>query len=242
LESKTYKILNFNFPFLSQYVVTQFQINNLFYILSIDKSKQTLIVYTFKNGNAEQKIFDFSSFKFQNQNTQFLTFNQIIKQNPIEKIEVDDYNPLFKSTKKSKVYMLKDRIILTLDHNSKKTQVFDINLETNDLNEKNFTQSSIQEPKTISNSFYQDGKLYQINASKSELLLDIKDYDTSQTIKSVKVSKNETIPFKNSPLIIQKDNRKPTELKKQKNLFNICTFWTSVYLFLKTNKTLLLLL
>lgn len=216
LESKTHKILNFTFPFASQYVVTQFQNNNLFHILAKDRFKQALIVYTFRDEKVEQKIIDFSSFNFQDENTQFVTFNQIIGRNPIEKIEIDEYNPLFKSTKKSKVYMLKDHIILTLDHNPKKTQVFDINLESHDLTEKNFTQSSIQDPKKITNSFYQEDKLYQITASESELLLDIKDYNSSQTIKSIKVSKNDTIHFKNSPLVIQKDNRKPTELKKTK--------------------------
>jgi len=112
--------------------------------------------------------------------------------------------------------MLKDHIILTLDYSPKKTQVFDINLENLDLNEKNFTQSSIQDPKKTSNSFYQEGKLYQINASESELLLDIKDYNSSQTIKSIKVLKKDIIHFKNSPLVIQKDNNKPTELKETK--------------------------
>jgi hypothetical protein len=216
LERKTYKSLNYDFPSSSQRMITQFQKGNLFYILSIEKSKQALIVYTFRNGMAEQKVFDFSTYKFQNNNSKFVTFNQLIGANPIEKIEADEYNPLFKSTKKSKVYMSKDHIILTLDHNSKKTQAFDLNIESNDLTEKNFIQSSIQEPRTISNSFYHDGKLYQINASESQLLLDIKDFNTSQTIKSVKVSKNDTIRFKNSPLVIQKDNRKPTELKKTK--------------------------
>lgn len=216
LDKKTYKILNYKFPFSNQHVIAQFQKDNLFHILTIEKSQQALLVHTFKNEKVEQKIFDFSTFKFQEKNTQFVTFNQLFWANPFEKIDVDDYNPLFKSTKKNKIYMLKDHIILTLDHNPKNTQVFDINLESHDLNEKNFPQSSIQEPKTISNSFYQDGKLYQINASESELLLDIKDYNTSQTIKSVKVSKNDTLFFKNSPLVIQKNDEKPTELKKTK--------------------------
>jgi len=216
LENKTCEILNFKYSFWDQDVVASFQKNNMFYILSKYKYKQALNVHTFRDKKVEERIFDFSGFKFQNQNTQFLRFNQVIIKNPIEKIEVDDYNPLYKSTKKSKVYMLEDEIILTLDHNSKKTQVFELNLKSHDLNEKTFIQSSLQTPKKISNSFYQDGKLYQINASESELLLDIKDFNTSQTIKSVKVSENETISETNSPLVIQKDNRKPIELKKTK--------------------------
>jgi len=216
LENKTYRTSNLRFPFSGQHIITQFQKNNSFYILSIGRNDQTLIVNTLNNGGVEKKSFNFSSYKFQDENTQSLTFTQLVIKNPIEKIETDDYNPLYKSTKKSKIYILDNRLILTLDHNSKKTQVFDLNLETNDLNEKNFTQSIIQEPKKLSNSFLQEDKLYQINASESELLLDIKNYYSGQTIKSIAMSKNDENQFKSSPFFIQKDNRKPKDFKETK--------------------------
>lgn len=214
LESKTYKMLSFKFPVSSQYVITTFQKNNLFYILSKHVSQPALIVYVFTNGIVEEKAFDFSSFTFQNRKTQFLTFNQVLQEDPIEKIESDEYNPLFKSTKKSKAYIVNDHIILTFDYNPKKTQVFDINLENNDLTEKSFAQSATQNAKKLSNSFLYNDKIYQINATQDELLLDVKDYKSGETVKSFKVMKNDTIRFKSSPLLAQGDNQKPKELKK----------------------------
>lgn len=213
LETKTNKVLSFKFPVTSQYIITTFQKDNLFYIISKDIAQPALISYAFKNGIVEEKVFDFSPYTFQNRRTQLLTFNQVLSENPIEKIESDEYNPLFKSTKKSKMYMLNDHIILTLDQNPKKTQVFDLNLGSHDMTEKNFIQSGTQDPKKLSNSFFYNNKIYQINTTQDELLLDIKDYNSTETLKSFKVTKNDTIRFKSSPLLTQQNNEKPKELK-----------------------------
>ena len=214
LEGKTYKVLRFNFPVSSQSIITTFQQNNLFYILSQDASQPALGVYAFKNGIVEEKIYDFSPFTFQNRKTQFLTFNQVLRENPIEKIESDEYNTLSKASKKTKAYMLDNHIILTLDYNPNKTQVFDLNLENHDLTEKIFPQSATQDQRKLSNSFFYKDKIYQINTTQDELLFDVKDFNSGETIKSFKVSKNDTIRFKSSPLLMQRDNEKPKEVKK----------------------------
>ncbi|MBF7093550.1 hypothetical protein IUY40_18625 [Flavobacterium sp. ALJ2] len=213
LEGKTYKMLSYNSPISSQFVISTFQKNNLFYIVTRDISEPELFVYVFKNGIVEEKAFDFSSYTFQNRKTQRISFNQVITENPIEKIELDEYNPLFKSSKKSKLYMFDEHIILTLDHNPNQTQVFDINLETNDISEKDFGQSVINNPRKLSNSFLYNDKIYQINSTQNELLFDIKDYNSGETLKSYKAIKNDTIHFKSSPLLIQGENQRTKELK-----------------------------
>lgn len=212
--NKTIKPLKFSFPYSKQYFIATFQKNNIFYILSKDSAEQTLTLYRFKNDTVEEKPLDFSTFTFQNKNTQFLTFNQFIRDYPIEKIEVGDYNPLSRSIKKSKVYMLDNRLILTFDQNPAKTQIFEVNLETYEIKEKNFPQPVSEKPKKLSNSFFLDNKVYQINTNQEELIIDIKNYNTGETIKNVKISKNDTIKFKNSPLLLQVEDQKPKDIKK----------------------------
>jgi hypothetical protein len=211
LENKTFKALKFRFPSSNQYVITP-----LFNILTKDLSEQTLTLYTFKNGTAEEKIFDFSAFLFQNKNTQKTTFNKIIEAFPIEKMEVDDYNSLFKSAQKTKIYMLDERLILTLDHNPKKTQIFDLILKNDTIIEKNFAQPIPKKAVRSSNSFFYDNKIFQVNANPEELLFDVKDYDSGLSLKNISVSKNDTIRFKNSPLLIQSENGRTKELSKTK--------------------------
>ena len=215
-ENKTTRTINFHYPSSAQYVVSEFQQNNSYNIVSKDLSEQTLALYTFKNGVVEEKLFDFSAFHFQDKNGKAQSFSKIIRENPVEKMEASDYNPLYKGTAKSKLYVLPNHMILTLDHNPKKTQIFDLNLDTEEIKEKNFTKTVSEKPKKLSNSFLQDNKLYQISANEDELLLDVKDYNSDQTLKSIKISKNDTIRFKISPLIIQREGQKQSELKTTK--------------------------
>ena len=224
LETKTFKLLKFSFPFSTEYIVDYFQEKNTFYILSKDKEEQALALYIFKNGVLEEKEFDFSSFVFQNKNTQLVTFNKIIEENPIEKIDTDAFTPFDKSTKISKAYLINNHLILTLDHNPKKTQVFDLDIENHTVSEKSFTQPVLDNSNKISNSFFSDNKLYQISGSKYGISIEIKDYNSGQTLKDIKVLKNDTIKFKTSPLLLQYDGRQPTELKKTSQFLNRLVF------------------
>lgn len=214
LESKTSKALSFTFPSENQYVITTFQENETFYVLSNDLTQNGLIVYAFKNGTAEEKLFDFSTYTFQDKKIKPLLFNQLISEYPIEKMDPSDFTPLNQSTKKTKVYFLNHHILLTLDHHPKETLVFDLDLESDQLTARSYPQSNLAGPKKQSNSFLCDDRLYQLNVTDAELAFDIKEYTTGQIIKSYKVTKNDTIGFKSSPLWSQRDNLKPKEIKK----------------------------
>ncbi|SHL74739.1 hypothetical protein [Flavobacterium chilense] len=213
LENKTSKTLNFTFPENIESVITTFQNNNTFYILGKEKSNQHLLLYEFKNGKCEIKMFDFSTFLFQNERGLKFSLSSLLRYFPIQKIESDDFNPLSKTSSINKMYVLDNRIILTFDYNLKKTQVFDLDMETSEVTEKNFDQPVSKTPTRTSNSFYNENKLFQIKASKDEFLLNIKDFDSGKTIKNIALSKNDTIRFKNSPLYLQINDNKPQELK-----------------------------
>ncbi|MBF4517119.1 hypothetical protein IRZ71_12220 [Flavobacterium sp. ANB] len=213
LETKTSKTLNFDFPQNNESILTTFQKNNNFYIVAKEKNEQHILLYEFKNGKCEIKMFDLSGFPFQNEKGQTFTFSSLIRYYPIEKMESNDFNPLDKTTSINKMYVLEDRIILTFDYNSKKTQVFDLNLETTAVTEKNFDQPVTKKASQNSNSFYSENQLFQIKTNNDEFLFDIKDFDSGKTLKSVSVSKNDTIRFKNSPFLLQIGDNKPQELK-----------------------------
>lgn len=213
LGTKASKALNFNLPLNNEYIITSFQKNNAFYILSKETSKQHVLLYKFNNGNCEVKMFDLSTISFQNDNGQSLAFNTILRYYPIEKMDADNFNPLDKTVSKSKMYVLDGHILLTFDYSLKKTQVLNLNLETLDVTEKNFDQPISKKPSKTSNSFFYENKLLQIKVSNEELLFDIKNFDSGTTLKSVAASKNDTIRFKNSPLYLQISDKKPQEIK-----------------------------
>jgi hypothetical protein len=213
LETKTTKALNFDLPPNNEYLVTTFQKNNNFYILSKERDQQHLLLYEFNNGKAEVKMFDLSGIQFQNEKGQTLAFNTVIRYYPIEKMDPDNFNTLDKTIHKTKMYVLDNHILLTFDYSLKKTQVLDLNLTNVSVTEKNFNQPITKKPSKTSNSFVYENKLLQIKSGKEELVFDIKDFDSGKTLKSVNVSKKDTIDFKNSSFFLQINDKKPQEIK-----------------------------
>ncbi|WP_431243417.1 hypothetical protein ACQ9BO_01815 [Flavobacterium sp. P21] len=213
LETKTSNPLSFDFPANTGNVITSFQKNNTFYILSKEKDQDHLLLFEFRNEKCEIKMFDFTPFSFKNEKGQGVSFSALVQYHyPIEKIESDDFSSLDKSENKSKMFIQDDGIVLTFDYNAKRTQTFHLNFETNAVTEKLFDTPATQTPSTT-NSFYLEKKLYQISANSDQLLFSIKDFDSGKSIKNVSISKNDSISFKNSPMFLQVNGEKPIKLK-----------------------------
>ena len=242
LNAKTTYLSNYYSSYSNQDIVTSFQENNTFYILSLKNLEQKMLLYVYKDGKKEEKILDFTAFKFQNNSTEVLKLNQILEVCPIEKIETNQFNPLFKGTEKTKLYVLKNRLLLTLDHNYKETQAFDIDLNTFEIQEKKFPQPATKKQNGLSNSYYHENKVYQLTSNEDELLFEIKEYQSSQTIMSIPVSKKDTIPFKNSPLWIQMSGQKPRELKNTAKFLQRMLFLNVGLTVYKTPKAILITL
>jgi hypothetical protein len=240
LNAKTNAFYNYSLSYSNESIVTSFQESNCFYILSRKDVEQKLVLYIFKDGKKEEKTLDFSSFKFQNRNTKPLTLSQILEVCPIEKIETNQFNPLFKGTQKTKMYVLKNRILLTLDHNFNETQVFDIDLNTFEIQEKKIPQPATKKAVGLANSFYHENKIYQLNSNEDELLFEIKDYKSNEIVKTIQVPKTDTIPFKSSPLLIQIDGQKPKEIKNTAKFLQRLLFLNTGLTVYKTPTTILI--
>lgn len=213
METKTSNALSFDFPPNTGNIITSFQRNNAFYILSKEKDQEHLLLFEFRNEKCEIKMFNFTPFSFKNEKGQSVSFSALVQYHyPIEKIDTDDFVSLDKSEKKSKMYVQDDKIILTLDYNLKRTQVFTLNLQNNEVSEQFFDTPETQTSKTT-NSFYLENKLYQISTNSDQFLFSIKDFESGKSIKNVSISKNDSITFKNSPMFLQINGQKPQKLK-----------------------------
>ncbi|PKB16557.1 hypothetical protein [Flavobacterium sp. 5] len=238
----TTTIINYDLQYFNQTLITQFQENNTFYILAKKEFEEKLILYIFKNGTKEEKILDFTSFKYQNSKNKEIKFSQILEALPIEKIETNQFNPLFKGTQRTKLYVLKNRLLLTFDHNDNETQAFDIDLATFEIHEKNFPKTATKNYVSLSNSYYHENKIYQLKVNADELLFEIKDYKTTDSIKSILVLKTDTIPFKTSPLRLQLDGQKPKEFKTTAKFLNQLVYLEVGLTVYKTSNSILITL
>ncbi|WP_281227226.1 hypothetical protein [Flavobacterium aquiphilum] len=242
LDSKTNAVVNYELQFFNQDVITHFQENNTFYILAQKHFEEKLILYIFKDGKKEEKILDFSSFKFKNSKNQAVSFSKILEVCPIEQIETNHFNPLFKGTQKTKLYVLKNRLLLTFDHNDNETQGFDINLATFEIQEKLFPKTATKNYVSLSNSYYHENKIYQLKVNAEELQFEIKDYKTGENIKTFTVPQTDAIPFKTSPLWLQMEGQRPKELTNTTNFLHQLVYLEVGLTVYKTTKSILITL
>jgi hypothetical protein len=242
LNTKTISIFPYELPLQNEQILNTFQTNNSFYMLSQKVAEEKLVLHIFKNGKKDEKTLDFSSFHFYNKANEPLKLNEILEVFPIEQLETNQFNPLFQGVKKTKLYVEENNLILTFDYNTKQTQIFDINLSTFEITEKNLPQMALKKQNGLANSYFYENKIYQLNLNDEEMIFSVKDYNSTNTITSYSVTKNDSITFKNSPLYIQADNQKPQELSSTKKFFQrllVLNVGLSVY---KTKKNILITL
>lgn len=213
LDHKTSESLNFDFPKNHDYIISSFQENNALYILAKEKEFEHLLLYKFENQKCTIKMLDFSPFTFKNKQNVNISFNALIKYFPIKKMESGILNPIDLASQISKMYVADDCFILTFDDRIERTQAFEVNLNSGVMKERTFDHPSSTNPLGTANSFYNDKKLFQVAANEDELLFEVKDFGTKNTIRKYSFSKNDSIPFKNSPFFVQINNKKPKQLK-----------------------------
>ncbi len=217
-EARQSKTTEYEIELESETFLSDFVINNVYYILTLPKTTESLKLYVFKNKIRVIKTIDISALHFTDDKNKTSTLSEILQENPLEKFESDLFHPLPIGVSKSKLFVLENRLVFTLDHNSSETQTFEIDLNTFEITEKKFTQvASKKESK--SNSYYHNNKLYQLKVSGDEIALTAKDYKSSAIISNYSTTKDNTINFKNSPFFIQTGNQKPREVKTVKKFF-----------------------
>lgn len=214
-ENKTSKATTFQFDFKDESILNTFSENNSFYILTLPKKENKLKFYILNNGKAEEKVLDFSSYNFTNSQGKPNTFNELISSEGLELVDTKTLNPLFKCVGKSKMYLSGKQLVLTFDSTAK-TQIFEIDLNTFIISEKNIPQQILTKSTGKSNSYYFQEKLYTLKTNEEELSIASIDLKTQQVIKKYYADTKDTISFRNSPLFSQTGSQKGRILKNTK--------------------------
>ncbi len=120
------------------------------------------------------------------------------------KIEERNPNPIGTTTAQNKLYLKDDTAILTFDGFADET----ISVEV-DLNNYTHTLRHIPKPymseqlikRTPSNSFLFEEHLYQIVSRNEALAFEVKKYPSAEVVYSEYISKQDSISFKNTPIL-----------------------------------------
>jgi len=196
-------------PLKDETVLSTFSENNSFFILALQDEQENkkerddfLKLYIFNDGKYTQRVLDFADFTFKDSDNKETTLVELIEEYGIQKIDVPDFTALPVTASKIKMYVLNDRMVITLDHLPALTQFITIATPAYSITERIIPQPALNKVgKSV--SFYNADRLYQLKLNDEALELSATDVATGKLIKSHTATDKDSITFKNSPLVVQ---------------------------------------
>ncbi|RYZ84604.1 MAG: hypothetical protein EOP04_17700, partial [Proteobacteria bacterium] len=210
LSSKSYV-----FQYENENLLISFQHRNKFYILTVAKDENELILYEFIKGVPQMRVLDLSAFTFETARGQKLKLSSLLEYYPPQLIEENGLTPLSVAAQECKIYPNEDNLLITFDQSPGYTRIFTINLSDFSVTEQKIQQQQLTEA-SLSNSFINGDMLFQFKANRSEMLLSASKLKTKQVINTFRVGEDDNVSFKNGPLLLQSPNGNLTEFSSTK--------------------------
>lgn len=196
-------------PLDKEKIIKKITVNNAFYIVSIVKSTGILNFYVLKDGVLEKKSVDLTSKRFLDRNNKTTTLWDLVSSSTsyegpysFQTIATETPPSLALSANKHKVYVLGNKLMFTLDDNSRFTQTVTIDLTSFSETTKMFAQPVFPgdngEVTFDSNSFLLDNKIIQMKNNYDLMKITVKDME-DKPIKEFLIN-NQEISFKNSDI------------------------------------------
>jgi hypothetical protein len=206
-------------PLEKEKIIQKITVNNVFYIISIIKNTGVLNFYVLKDGVLERKSVDLSDKTFENKMDRTTNLWDIVSSTTdyqssysFQTIATETPPSLALSAYKHKVYVLDNKLLFTLDDNSRFTQTFTIDLSDFSTTTKVFAQPVFKGGDIHSyesNSFLLDGKIIQMKNNSDLMKITVKDME-DHPIKEFLINDQE-ISFKNSD--INQENGSPKSFR-----------------------------
>lgn len=179
---------------------------NKFHFITITKKESIINIYSFDNeANFHKQIIDLSNEIFLNEKSINVPLYDLFYGKgggKLMKIEEDTPNSIEITSEKNKLYLRDKEILLSFDENKTHTQFISINLNNFDFEVKSQEKTSIKSKgRKQSNSFVKDNYFYALTSTKDYFTFKIYNFQSSAIIKEFSAAVDETISFKNSPII-----------------------------------------
>lgn len=191
--------------------VQSVSIQNKFYLISIIKYTSIFKVYSFDDdGNHSINIVDFAINNFIDKKGKMVVLydlmpglystNTLID---IKKIDEKTPSSIEIASEFVKLYIRNNDVIFSFDQNSNTTQTLTFNLNTFEKKVNQFTKplelTNSNQKKT--NSFISEDNIFLIASTDDELIFRAQNFESGNLVKEYSVNANDTIYFKNSPII-----------------------------------------
>ena len=199
-------------------VIDRASAGNCYMVFSLDKKTSEFIVSKWKNpDSAHVTRFPVHEGNIWNDLTVGSGFSRELQITKVDEAGLPDLSIV---GNRRKLYIKHDSIFLLLNNNDGKTKVFVFDTKANTMSVREMDQGSGQQwtnQNSSENSYLLDGKLYFVSATVDLLYISVSDFYTGKVLKDFTVAREDTISFKNTP-IMQDGSLGLKELTKTRQL------------------------
>lgn len=204
---KIAKEIFFEFDLGKDKYLTSVSNKNDFYIVTGKKNANDVHFHKYVEGDFSKKHISFDLFQYTNlsgfKNYAFKCLKEI------QVIDSNSPNPIELTSKKTKLYQVKDTLMFTDDRDIEKTKVILVNTSNFDVEEKIFEKTRIKQEidfegeihNNSHNSYYYNGVLYQVCLNSKKMNFKAKLFSSKAVLKELVLEKEDSITFKNGPII-----------------------------------------
>lgn len=185
------------------------RLNNKFYLLTSRPKTSIINIYSFDDeGNYTVYPIDLSNETFFDKyGEESNLYNVILAGNSnnlpiITKVDTNVPNAIETVSVYNKLYQQNSKILISLDAFSEVLKLIEIDLHSYDYSVANI-EKPLKEAKIItkSNSYIDENKLFTFSTNTKHLVLRIQDLRTKNIINEFRSTKEDTIHFKNTPIV-----------------------------------------
>lgn len=201
-------------------IFTDFNDKGILHFVGEKEDSKMLQLFILNGHNVTRKELDFSKFTLLDENAKSISLLKAINQYGLTKIETKGFNSFVTGSSPIKYYLRNNKLVITLDINTLKTHVFEIDLSSFEIKENVFNQDIVSKNIKKTNSLLFENYLLQLISNKKLFEIKILNYLDNSLIKSYSITESNPFPFSNTMLYSQINNNTPQDLKTTKRFLN----------------------
>ncbi|WP_417884778.1 hypothetical protein [Zunongwangia sp.] len=207
------KEIEFDFKLRGEQYVESLSKNNKLYLITTPKKRSVLKLYEFEGLYPKKHLIPID-YTFRIADNEKLNLYGMLKNlkksspDPIELRKIDTEFPVSVELAgaMNKLYETDKGFELTLDKSIYETYIIAVDLKDYKADITRFEKPKYStEERFFSKSFLLDDNIYQIVGNADELFFEAKNRNTANVLKKLHVNKDDVIPFKNTPIIQDKE-------------------------------------
>lgn len=212
--TKTTPIKDLGLNLKEESIYTEFSEKGNFYFITKGKNENALQLIKLQGNNLTKQQLDFKSFSFEINSVTKPSIGNILDEFGLTKIEKKGFNSFLDGSQKVKYYVNNNKLIITLNHATTKTSIYEIDLDTFSIGETVIQNSSLINVKQ-SNSLLFENNLVTISSNSSAMEIQFIKYEDKSIVKNYIIDIAKVSPF-TTPFYSVTGNGSRTNIKTVK--------------------------